>query len=361
MNAAPRTHRLFWFVGILLLIGTAVGAGYALNNSVAPNNGSSAPRQPQVPDKTTPPGAVCIGLVDIEPGVTQLYPVQPGRVTWIIEEDKTVKKGDVLLKLDDRLARFRVTEAKADVSAARETARQAESLPEQYKQKIAQQTAAVEGAKFQKAIAEEEKKLKEKAYNDKVIPLAEKNVAVEKVNAHGALVQAEEGKLRELQLLDPKVDLERARADVAAKEARLEQAQLALLECEMVAPADGLVLRVMAHVGEVLGANPRTSAIQFAPTGAKVIRAEVLQEWASNVQAGQEVRIEDDTYAGPAWTGKVKRVSQWFAEKRSRVLEPFMFNDVRTLECLIEVTAEDQQPLRIGQRVRVTIHAAKGT
>ena len=35
-------------------------------------------------------------------------------------------------------------------------------------------------------------------------------------------------------------------------------------------------------------------------------------------------------------------------------IEPFMVNDVRTLECLLEVTSEGR-PLRIGQRVRVKI------
>ena len=69
---------------------------------------------------------------------------------------------------------------------------------------------------------------------------------------------------------------------------------------------------------------------------------------------GQDVTIEDDTFAGATWQGRVVRVSDWFAEKRNKIFEPFMVNDVRTLECLIEVTSAGR-PLRIGQRVRVKI------
>ena len=35
-------------------------------------------------------------------------------------------------------------------------------------------------------------------------------------------------------------------------------------------------------------------------------------------------------------------------------MEPLQFNDVRTLECIVTLDP-DQPPLRIGQRVRVTL------
>ena len=136
-------------------------------------------------------------------------------------------------------------------------------------------------------------------------------------------------------------------------------AEFALKECVLLAPEDGTVLRVLTHPGEILGPTPAAPALQFCPKGPKIIRAEVLQEWAYRVDNGQEVTIEDDTFAGATWQGRVKRVSQWFAEKRHKIFEPFMVNDVRTLECLIEVTSEGR-PLRIGQRVRVKIKQTRG-
>jgi hypothetical protein len=99
-------------------------------------------------------------------------------------------------------------------------------------------------------------------------------------------------------------------------------------------------------------------AIEFLPTSPIIVKAEVLQEWGSYVKVGQDVVIEDDTYKGPKWTGKVRTISQWYARTRSPIIEPFQMNDVRTLECLIEDIRPDEKNLtqpRIGQRVRAKI------
>jgi multidrug resistance efflux pump len=150
------------------------------------------------------------------------------------------------------------------------------------------------------------------------------------------------------------VEVNRAQRDVAAKQAQKGKAELALQECDIKAPADGTVLRVFFQVGESLPRDPKFPAIQFCPNSRRIVRAEVLQEWASHVAKGQKVMIEDDTHSGAKWTGEVKYVSDWITQKRDMILEPFMVNDVRTLECVIDVNPGGP-PMRIGQRVRVTI------
>ena len=56
--------------------------------------------------------------------------------------------------------------------------------------------------------------------------------------------------------------------------------------------------------------------------------------------------------------GHVERVARWYSQRRSVMHEPFQLRDVRTVECL--VVLDDGQPrLRIGQRVRVLIGAAR--
>jgi multidrug resistance efflux pump len=237
----------------------------------------------------------------------------------------------------------------------------AENLPEQHRRKKEQQEAAVHAARHQRESTYREYKSKEEVFNENHINLNIKLAYEAMVKKLDSIVQVEEAKLEELKLFDsqPQAEMNRAQADVAAKEASVDLAAFALKECNLAAPDDGTVLRVLTHPGEVLGANPGGPAIQFCPKGPKIIRAEVLQEWAYRVENGQDVTIEDDTFAGATWQGRVKRVSQWFAEKRNKIYEPFMVNDVRTLECLIEVTSEGR-PLRIGQRVRVKIKQAGG-
>lgn len=138
-----------------------------------------------------------------------------------------------------------------------------------------------------------------------------------------------------------------------AREALVEQARLGVLGHDLYAPADGTILRVFTSTGDLLGTQPKVAAIQFCPHGERIIRAEVQQEWAAKVEVGQVAIVADEARAGYQWKGKVTRVSDWYAHRRSMIFEPFQYNDVRTLECLVSV--EPGRPLRIGQRVRVTI------
>jgi len=110
-------------------------------------------------------------------------------------------------------------------------------------------------------------------------------------------------------------------------------------------------------VGEVLGPTPHQPSIYFVPDGKPlIVRAEVEQEFADLVKQGMTVQIYDDSRGqGPRWTGKVETVSNWFTHRRSVMLEPLQYNDVRTLECIIQIDPRkkgEKEPL-IGQRVRV--------
>jgi multidrug resistance efflux pump len=115
---------------------------------------------------------------------------------------------------------------------------------------------------------------------------------------------------------------------------------------------------VQVSVGETLGASARQPAVLFCPNDPRIVRAEVEQEFAGRVSLGQKADIEDDATGGHKWTGKVERVSDWYSQRRSVLLEPLQFNDVRTLECIVTIdpdSVEPGHPPRIGQRVRVIL------
>jgi multidrug resistance efflux pump len=170
-----------------------------------------------------------------------------------------------------------------------------------------------------------------------------------------AIERAEQAKLHELELYDVSVVVNRAKVEVDVRQAQLEQAARGVQDCLLRAPVDGTVLRILVGPGDVLGAQPKQGAVVFCPNGQRIVRAEVEQEFASDVAVGQAASIQDDTSAaGPIWHGQVIRVSDWYTHRRSILQEPFQLNDVRTLECLIALD-RGPQPLRIGQRVRVTI------
>ena len=258
---------------------------------------------------------MCIGFVDSIHGITNLYPTQLGRIVETRPEGVHVKKGEWLLKIDSRLAELR--------------RKQAEKLPEIQKLKIM-------AIQCQKRAADLEIAIKKRS--------ADRGIA----DAVDALAAAKELAKQ----LDYKIKAEELVESQAVYD--YEQALLAVKECEVVAPADGTLMRSLVHVGEVLGANPKFPPMQFVPDGKKIIRAEILQEWAGRFKENQPVTIVDDTYTGPEWHGTITLISNWYAHKRSIIFEPFTLNDVRTLECIVEVTEKDA-PFRIGQRVRVGV------
>jgi multidrug resistance efflux pump len=171
-------------------------------------------------------------------------------------------------------------------------------------------------------------------------------------------VKGEEAKLAALKLAaaDIALDAKLAAADVLDKQKLLAKAQLALDECVVKAPADGTVLRLDLRAGDLLTPEPKSPPLIFCPAGPRIVRAEVEQEWAARVQEGQLASIEDDTAngSGPKWTGRVERVGDWMAHRRSILPDPSQFHDIRTLECIIALDP-GQPPLRIGQRVRVAL------
>ena len=80
-------------------------------------------------------------------------------------------------------------------------------------------------------------------------------------------------------------------------------------------------------------------ALLFCPDAPRIVRAEVEQEFAGRVGVGQKALIQDDATGGGSWRGQVKSISGWYSHRRSMLLEPLQFNDVRTLECILELDA----------------------
>jgi multidrug resistance efflux pump len=336
--------RWIWVAGFVLLIGTIVGASYVYSNS----HGSA--QQSTGESSQTEHTAMSLGYIDSEHGITNLYPTQHGTILQIRPEGFHAKKGEWLIKMDNRLAKLRLQEAESMLEKARK-------LPEQFRLNIEEQTEKINALKHQKkaneydlAIAERGAKEASKDIGEGAAKTIQDRLskARELAKQIDCQIAVEESKLTELKLMgDPSSDIKRAQSVY-------DQAKLGVDECDLVAPTAGTVLRVLVHVGESLGPNPKFPALQFAQDGKKICRAEILQEWAVRFKEKQTVDIVDDTYNGVKWTGTITHISPWYAHKRSIIFEPFTFNDARSLECIIEVNEKDDS-LRFGQRVRVGV------
>jgi membrane fusion protein (multidrug efflux system) len=288
-------------------------------------------------------------------GIASLAPLQSGRIAEIlVRENDRVEAGAALLRLDDTQARMLVSEAKLSLETAQEQLTSARRMPEQQAAKIEQQRAAIEAAEQRLAGARVLSSRKRQLLKLNQISPEELTAAEDQSHELQAAVQVEAAKLRELQLHDPVQDVRRAELNVAAVQAKLDQAVHALDECTLKAPQVGSVLRILVGIGDVVTPQTKQVAILFAPNDRRVVRAELDQEFASQVHEGQPVVVEDDAPSGQRWTGHVLRVADWYHSRRTILKEPAPPLDVRTVECLIELDAGQMQP-RLGQRVRTTI------
>jgi multidrug resistance efflux pump len=354
MNTRARTGRFMWLMGLVLLAGSVVGTGWVLHQ---PASGDGPSTNGQAFE--TPLGVVGLGFVDIEPGITFLHPVQGGRVKQVfVKEGDEVKEGTRLLSLDNSAARLRLLEAQGAVDAAQhELTDTQEKLAREQQREIEIQQYTLEAAKHELQAARFGLEFQRSLYNNKAAMLVTKEQVDEtdsKVKALEAKVKAHEAAVKKAKDFNPKGTLDRLRDQLRIREAQRDLAQRGVFECDLYAPADGVVLRLFATVGDSLNTTPKVAAVHFCPNLPRIVRVEILQEWASKVQAGQLAFVEDDTRNGAQWKGKVARVSDWFTQRRSLLMEPFQYNDVRTLECIVYLDP-GSKGLHMGQRVRVTI------
>lgn len=362
-------------LGIVLLGGTFAGAAMILrgNPTAAPSQSPVTPVAVTNPPATgtveAPPPptylaqeaskrAVCAAFVDVEQGITPIYPLSPGRVKKIhVRENQKVKAGTVLFQLDETLAKALLDEANADVAAALQQLEQAKRLGPQHEEQLKGQKAALDARRAELAGAQAKLRTAKKAHENGLLSQDEYLSAEKGVEAINSTIEIELAKLRGLESANPKTAELLATNDLAARRARLERAQFGFDECYIKAPFDGDVLRLFISEGESLGPNPRHPAVYLCPDKAKIVRAEVEQEFARRLKLGQTAIIQDDTaLTNDTWKGKVSRISGWYAQRRSILLDPMQFNDVRTVECIIEVEGNDKlPPLKIGQKLRVTL------
>lgn len=359
MSDSRRPSRLFWtlglaVLGVTVLLATAVGARVlAVSGSGDAASHGKEDRSAAVDE------VVALGFADVEPGVAGLNPVQGARVLELPRENQSYTAGQILVRLDDQEARLRVLEAQRELDLAKEEWSQAKTKPEEdLSDKIELQKLAIESARRQLATTQASAKVRETERRGGVITRAMAEPAARVVEQTRAQLQLEEKRLALLEKQRRHVkDKERLAAQVVkAKEAKVKRAETALEDYVIKAPEDGKVLRVLVRKGEMVGPARSSPAVQFCPTKPpRIIRAELEQEYAALVNPGAAVTVVDDSSTGERWTGRVVSLSDWYTRRRAILQEPKIFNDVRTLECIVSLKLDGKNPPRIGQRVRVLI------
>lgn len=345
MNRNPLVRALF--VALFLLGGLSIALAW--------------PRAPLDSVLTSPTDArtqiVSYGYVDARRGLLLLQPARAGRVTRVfVQEQQTVAKDAPMLEVDDHLIKLQEEEAGLAVEAAQLQLARARNGLEQYKAKQGQAEAGLEAAQNKVLAAEHGLARREELVKKQLTSELEAEVDRDQMNAAKALVKVAQNRLVELRAVDPNLDVRLAQLELNRSRAQLKRARQEREQYLLRAPVAGLVLRLQAQEGDLVGPTSPRPAIWLAPSGPWIVRAEVVQEFAANVRQGQTVQVEDEASARLLAQGVVAEVSDWFLPRRQLNALPTSINTGLTLECVIELHDPHDQ-LRFGQRVRVRIHS----
>jgi membrane fusion protein (multidrug efflux system) len=272
----------------------------------------------------------------------------PGTVKKLyIDDNKNVKKGDVLVEIDPIDYELKVKEAQAVFNA--EIAKIAE-LDAGIKSALAN----LEIQKVTLAQAKRDKQRADSLYNAKVFSKErhEKVLTVYNLAIGGLKAAGEE-------LAKAKAVRELETALIAQKEAALNIAKQNLQYAKIYAPSDGYVTNKSVEAGNQIQANQPLFAVVALDNIWLVANYKETQ--LKNVRVGQPVEIKIDTYPGKIFKAKVESMAAGTGAAFSLFPpENALGNYVKVVQripvkIVFDKASDEEHVLRIGMSCVVTI------
>ncbi|MFL5340036.1 MAG: HlyD family secretion protein [Gemmataceae bacterium] len=352
-------HRMFWFIGLIALTVSLLGANRIMHDRYPPEGQApAAPSGGQRASRSVRDGGNFTGIVAPENEIVPLVPSAAGEVVEVfVRPEQRVKKGDKLLRLDDKLARLTLEESEAGVDDAELLLNKAQIAMKEYALTRLAQEKVIKAKDQARQAAEEElaeaKRLADASSQD-LIKL-KTGAAQKKIDALATEIEIEKIRLEIVDLKKPDLEVKRAQNGLRAAKVRRDKAQLGVDACLYTAPEDGTIMNVFVAPGSKFGPQIQKPAFLFY-AGDLVVRAELNQEFVRRISVGQSATVEDDTDPSQRWTGKVTYVANQFLQKRDTAMIPDIMsqNQEKVLEC--RVTLDPGQPApKLNAKVRVHI------
>ncbi|HSD21627.1 MAG TPA: HlyD family secretion protein [Anaeromyxobacter sp.] len=263
----------------------------------------------------------------------------------LVPEDSPVKAGQPILRIDPTDYALRVRQGEADLQTARAQAQAADAQVG-----AARATVTRGEAEAEKALADLRRADALKAGD----AIAASQYDATRVSSETARAGAGANRAQYAAAL---ASAELAHARVKSAEAALALAELQLGYTEVRAPADGVVSRLGARVGQIV--VPGQVLGQLVPSQTYVV-ANFKETQTGAIRPGQRVDVEIDAYSGRKLEGRVQSVSGGTGA-RFALLPPdnASGNFVKVVERVpvrIAWVAPPDVALRAGLSAFVTVH-----
>ncbi|MGE4483262.1 HlyD family secretion protein [Acidocella sp.] len=232
-----------------------------------------------------------------------------GYVTDVaVNENQSVSKGQLLVRIDPRDYEHTLNAAKAGLGSAQAEVANDEALLSLQQAKIAAAQAAVQGDEAKLTFATQNQRRYATLSAKGASPVQTADQADTDLETARAALASDQA---ELQAAQRQVDvlqaqLQGAKATVAQAQAQAAQAQLNLEHTDIRAPFDGVVGNKTVVVGDYL--QPGTQIMAVVPLSQVYVLANYKETQITHIHPGQKVRIHVDGFPSLKVRGHVNSI-----------------------------------------------------
>lgn len=258
----------------------------------------------------------------------------------LVDYNYPVKKGQVLLKLDQELFQAQADQARANLMNAREKLREVGSgrgmQRSSVKTSIEEKKAVLDKAKadFRRSQA-----LFKKGYVAQTdLDAARETYLVDKAQYEESLAEKDKNEVTDAQIAE-------ARASVGQAKANLRTAETNLSKTVIRSPMDGVVIDRTVDVGQTVAASFNTpNLLTIGDLSVMQVAVSIDEADVGQAKVGQEARFTVDAFPDRVFKGKLAQI--YYA--------PVTVQNVVTYTGIVEVSNKDNL-LRPGMTANVTI------
>ena len=227
----------------------------------------------------------------------------------LVEDNQTVKAGQLLAQIDDRDLQTALESAEAGVATAQAQLEQARAVLQRQTSVIAQAEAALVASNAAVKFAEQERARYEHLAGAGAGTLQNAQQArnrIDTANAqHASAVASLAAERKQVDILV--AQQHSAEASVQRAQAARDQARLQLSYTRIVAPVDGVVGERAARVGNYV--NPGSKLLSVVPLEQAYVVANFQETQLTHVGPGQAVQIRVDTFPGEVLNAHVESIA----------------------------------------------------
>jgi HlyD family secretion protein len=289
------SKRPYYAIGILLLLVAAAAGAYSWWNE---RNTTADFRLAKVERGTITAAVSATGTVNPVTAVQVGSQVSGQIKELFVDFNSEVKKGQVIARIDPEAFQLRVTQAMADVEAARATVLTQRA-------NVAALQAEASRAKVNLLDAERELKRNKELIQKNFVSAATLDkaqaafdAAREQLNTAQAQLKAGEAQVRNVEAL------------VRQRESQLAQAQVDLEKTTIRAPVDGTVVKKSVEPGQTVAASLQAPELFIIAQDLRQMQVETSIDEAEvgRIRLGQDASFTVDSFPGRVFNGKVSQV-----------------------------------------------------